>query len=68
MSKNYGFWIVRLNFKVLLKNNREYGSIKPYFLWFQEDVQHKAEFEGVLASILKRFLKVLQEQKCGFVS
>ena len=36
---------------------------KSYFLVFQEGIQHKADFEGVLASILGRFSKVLERQQ-----
>ena len=39
---------------------------KSYFLWFQEGIQDEADFEGVLASILGRFLMAREEPKCGF--
>ena len=36
---------------------------KIVFLGFQEGIQHKADFEGVFASILRRFPKVWERQK-----
>ena len=36
---------------------------KSYFLGFQEGIQDEADFEGVLASILGRFLKARECQK-----
>ena len=47
-----------------------FSHLKLYFLVFQESnaqsIQHTADFEGVLASILRRFLKASKEPKCGF--
>ena len=39
---------------------------KLYFLGFQEAFQDHTDFEGVLASILRRFLKASEGQKLGF--
>ena len=52
------------------KNRKFWGAIlatfehqKSYFLRFQEGIQDEADFEGVLASILGRFLKAWEHQK-----
>ena len=39
---------------------------KSNILVFQEGIQDEADLEGVLASILGRFLKARERQKLGF--
>ena len=39
---------------------------EPYSLGLQNGIQDETDFEGVLASILRRFLKALEHQKLGF--
>ena len=60
-------------FRRFLKKNENLGShlgdvltSKIVFLGFQEGIQDHTDFEGVLASILRRFLKASEGQKLGF--
>ena len=59
------------NFLTIFRKIRKFGGTilatfyhqKLYFLRFQEGIQNEADFEGVLASILGRFLKARERQK-----